>query len=232
MKKNEIEQLFQKLNYQINLEQLEKLEKYYHLLVSWNKKMNLTTILNENDVYQKHFFDSLLLSNKINLSNQRFCDLGTGAGFPGIIIKIFFPNIKLYLIEPNQKKVIFLQELIKSLGLIDVVIINDRAENIAKRYWDFFDIISARAVAKLNILLELAIPMLKISGNFIALKANIDNELILCENALKILSTKIVNIYESNYLFLGKRNIIYFEKLKSNSDKYPRNYSKIIKKPL
>lgn len=232
MKQQEIEQLFQRLNFQINSEQLEKLEKYYHLLISWSKKMNLTTILNEIDIYQKHFFDSLLLSNKANLSNQKFCDLGTGAGFPGVVIKIFFPRIKLYLIEPSQKRVTFLRELIKTLELNEVEIINERAENISKQYWEFFDIITARAVAKLNILLELAIPMLKVSGIFIALKANIDNELILCDNALKVLSTKIITIYESNYSFLGQRNIIYFEKLKSSCDKYPRNYSQIIKKPL
>ncbi|WP_342223933.1 16S rRNA (guanine(527)-N(7))-methyltransferase RsmG [Spiroplasma endosymbiont of Asaphidion curtum] len=224
--------LLKKINIVCSSEQLKQLEKYFELLQQWNEKMNLTTIINKEEVYQKHFFDSLLLTKNVVLEQQLICDVGTGAGFPGIVIKILFPKIKLFLVEAITKKCLFLQVVVENLFLKDVTIINNRVENIAIQYRDFFDIVTVRAVAKLNMLLELCVPIVKVKGIFIALKSETREELSNSQNALKVLNTKLISIYSSNWDFLGKRTILYFIKQKAIDKLYPRDFAKIKQQPL
>lgn len=148
-----IEEL-KKLNISSEQNKLLKLKKYYEILIEKNKVMNLTAITEIDEVYLKHFYDSLTISKIIDLNlYETFCDIGTGAGFPGIVIKIFYPHLKVTLIESMTKRVEFLKYVIKELELKDIEVINARAEEYAKTNRELFDIVTARAVANINILL-------------------------------------------------------------------------------
>lgn len=211
--------------------QLKNLDLYAKLLKEYNEVMNLTGIDDFEEVYLKHFYDSLTIAKFIDKSNKlEIADLGSGAGFPGIILAIFFPNHQFYLIEPLQKRCKFLQVIIEKLSLKNVIIENKRMEEINHQ----FDIITSRAVAKLNILLELAIPNLKINGLFIPLKGkNGMEEINQAQNALKELNAKIQDIDEFNLPNENSKRInIVIEKIALTKDKYPRNFSQIKKKPL
>jgi len=198
-----------KLNIELTDDMLDKLEKYYELLVEWNEKINLTAITDKSDVYLKHFYDSLTLCKVINLNEvDNLCDIGTGAGFPGIVLKICFPHLKITLIDALNKRINFLKIVCENLGLIDVEFIHTRAEEYAIKNRDIFDVVTARAVAPLNILLEYCIPLVKKGKYFIALKGN-------------------ENISEGSV-----RTIIKVEKLGNTAGKYPRKFSEIKKKPL
>ena len=175
--------------------QLEKLNKFYELLISWNQKMNLTRITEKEDVYLKHFYDSLTISKVIDLNQYlTLCDVGSGAGFPGIVLKICFPNLKITLLDSLQKRVNYLNEIIKDLNLKDIEAIHTRAEDYAKQNREKFDVVTARAVANLKILSELCIPMVKVSGSFIAMKANIEEEIENSTEIIKKLDSKIEKI--------------------------------------
>jgi 16S rRNA (guanine527-N7)-methyltransferase len=138
-------------------------------LIKENKKVNLTSIVDKKDVYYKHFYDSLIVLKSISFNDNIYlCDIGSGAGFPGIVLKIFFPGIYLFIIESNQKKIKFLENLISLIKLKNVFLINKRAEIAIKQLREKFDFVCARAVAHLNILSELSIPFLKINGYFLA----------------------------------------------------------------
>lgn len=209
--------------------QLEKLNQFYELLISWNQKMNLTRITKKEDVYLKHFYDSLTLSKVIDLNQDlTICDVGSGAGFPGIVLKICFPNLKITLLDSLQKRVNYLNEIIKELDLKDIEAIHTRAEEYAKQNREKFDIVTARAVANLKILSELCIPMVKVNGLFIAMKANIEEEIENSTEILKKLDSKIEKI-ETFYLPIENsiRNIILIEKLKPTNTLYPRRIEKI-----
>lgn len=209
--------------------QLEKLNQFYELLISWNQKMNLTRITKKEDVYLKHFYDSLTLSKVIDLNQDlTICDVGSGAGFPGIVLKICFPNLKITLLDSLQKRVNYLNEIIKELDLKDIEAIHTRAEEYAKQNREKFDIVTARAVANLKILSELCIPMVKVNGLFIAMKANIEEEIENSTEILKKLDSKIEKI-ETFYLPIENsiRNIILIEKLKLTNTLYPRRIEKI-----
>ena len=209
--------------------QLEKLNQFYELLISWNQKMNLTRITKKEDVYLKHFYDSLTLSKVIDLKQDlTLCDVGSGAGFPGIVLKICFPNLKITLLDSLQKRVNYLNEIIKELDLKDIEAIHTRAEEYAKQNREKFDIVTARAVANLKILSELCIPMVKVNGLFIAMKANIEEEIENSTEILKKLDSKIEKI-ETFYLPIENsiRNIILIEKLKPTNTLYPRRIEKI-----
>lgn len=209
--------------------QLEKLNQFYELLISWNQKMNLTRITKKEDVYLKHFYDSLTLSKVIDLNQDlTICDVGSGAGFPGIVLKICFPNLKITLLDSLQKRVNYLNEIIKELDLKDIEAIHTRAEEYAKQNREKFDIVTARAVANLKILSELCIPMVKVNGLFIAMKANIEEEIENSTEILNKLDSKIEKI-ETFYLPIENsiRNIILIEKLKPTNTLYPRRIEKI-----
>ncbi len=218
-----------KLGIELTSQQLEKLNQFYELLISWNQKMNLTRITEKEDVYLKHFYDSLTLSKVIDLNQDlTLCDVGSGAGFPGIVLKICFPNLKITLLDSLQKRVNYLNEIIKELDLKDIEAIHTRAEEYAKQNREKFDIVTARAVANLKILSELCIPMVKVNGLFIAMKANIEEEIENSTEILKKLDSKIEKI-ETFYLPIENsiRNIILIEKLKPTNTLYPRRIEKI-----
>lgn len=218
-----------KLGIELTSQQLEKLNQFYKLLISWNQKMNLTRIIEKEDVYLKHFYDSLTLSKVIDLKQDlTLCDVGSGAGFPGIVLKICFPNLKITLLDSLQKRVNYLNEIIKELDLKNIEAIHTRAEYYAKQNREKFDIVTARAVANLKILSELCIPMVKVNGLFIAMKANIEEEIENSTEILKKLDSKIEKI-ETFYLPIENsiRNIIMIQKQKTTNNLYPRRIEKM-----
>ena len=233
MNKEEFIKELSKMNINITDYQLQQLEEYYNLLYQENQKYNLTTIIEKKSVYLKHFYDSLTISKVINLDNQYLCDIGTGAGFPGIVLKIIYPNLKIDLIDSTQKKCQFLQLVINNLKLKNITVINTRAEIFSKDTREKYDIVTSRAVAPLKHLLEYSIPLLKINGTFIALKSNIDKELENIENYYKkmFLSDEVITKFILPYE-LSNRTIYKITKLKSTPKIYPRNYNQIKKKEI
>lgn len=218
-----------KIGIELTSQQLEKLNQFYELLISWNQKINLTRIIEKEDVYLKHFYDSLTLSKVIDLKQDlTLCDVGSGAGFPGIVLKICFPNLKITLLDSLQKRVNYLNEIIKELDLKNIEAIHTRAEDYAKQNREKFDIVTARAVANLKILSELCIPMVKVNGLFIAMKANIEEEIENSTEILKKLDSKIEKI-ETFYLPIENsiRNIIMIQKQKITNNLYPRRIEKM-----
>lgn len=231
---NEFIDSLKELNIEITQDQLNQLELYYKLLVEWNNKINLTGIIEHNEVYLKHFYDSLTICRNIDLNKiDTIADIGTGAGFPGMVIKIVFPNIKVDLIDSLGKRITFLKEVANKLNLENINIINARAEEYALIEREKYDIVTARAVAPLNILLEYCIPLVKINGFFIPLKANCDEEIKNIKNSLNILDCKIDLIDKFKLpIENSTRTIIKFLKLEITNKKYPRKYNEIKKNPL
>lgn len=221
------------INININEKQLEKLEKYYEILVTENNKYNLTSITNKEDVYLKHFYDSATLSKIINLTSQSLCDIGTGAGFPGMVLKILFPELKVTLVDATQKKCNFLELVIKELKLTNIEVINQRAEEFSKEIREQYDIVTSRAVAPLKHLLEYSIPLVKVNGTYIAMKSDITKELEGISNYEEKLSIKEENLVTFNLPIENSlRTLISYKKLKITNFIYPRKYSEIKKKSL
>jgi len=174
MNKDEFIKYLEELNIYPTVDQLIKLDKFYKLLISWNEKINLTRITEEKDVYLKHFYDSLTITKEVDLSSvNTLCDVGTGAGFPGIVLKIMYPNLKVTLIDSLLKRVNYLNEIIKDLELDNIVAIHTRGED----YKDKFDVVTSRAVANIEKLVTFTMHLVDKNGVFIAMKGNIDNEL-------------------------------------------------------
>lgn len=167
---NELE----KLGIKLTLEQDAKLEQFYNLLIEWNKKINLTRITAKEEVYLKHFYDSLTISKVINLNNiNTLCDVGTGAGFPGIVLKIVYPNLNITLIDSLRKRVNYLNEIINELELKNIKAIHTRGED----YHETFDLVTSRAVANIEKLVNYTMHLVKKSGIFVAMKGDIEKEL-------------------------------------------------------
>lgn len=176
MNKNEFIKYLEELNIYPTEEQLEKLDKFYHLLLEWNEKINLTRITEEHDVYLKHFYDSLTITKEIDLSKvDTLCDVGTGAGFPGIVLKIMYPNLKITLIDSLLKRVNYLNEIIKELELTDIEAIHTRGED----YKGKFDVVTSRAVANIEKLVSFTMHLVDKDGVFIAMKGDISKELTI-----------------------------------------------------
>lgn len=216
---------------------LEQFHKYYELLIEWNKNINLTAITEYGDVLTKHFLDSLAIVKAIDCKRTySLIDVGTGAGFPGIPIKIVFPNIKVTLLDSLKKRVNFLDEVIKNLSLTDIEAIHGRAEDFAKedKLREQYDISVSRAVANLSTLSELCLPYVNVNGKFIAYKSEkADIELIEAQNAIQILGGG--NIEKIPFLLPGtefERNIIVIDKIINTPSKYPRKSGKPEKSPL
>ena len=223
--------LFLEYGFSLSENQLAKLDLYSDLLIQYNEKFNLTAITNKEDIYVKHFLDCLYLCKYLD-STKSLLDIGSGAGFPGVIIKIFYPEMNITLLEPNNKKVMFLNTIKNQLDLSKLEIINQRSEDYVKDNRGKYDFVTARAVAPLNILLELAIPLLKVNGTFIAMKGPKGNqELQESQNALKLLSC-VANDTIQYSIKDNTRQLLFFKKLAATPEKYPRNYSQIKKKPL
>ena len=178
MNKEEFINELEKINIMLSSKQLNQLDKYYHLLIEWNEKINLTRITEENEVYLKHFYDSLTLSKIVDLKQDlKLCDIGTGAGFPGIVLKIVFPNLKITLVDALLKRINFLNVVIKELGLSDINTVHSRAEDYVKFHKNEYDIVTCRAVSRLSNLIDYSIPLLKKNGYFIPMKANCEEEI-------------------------------------------------------
>ncbi len=164
----------QELGITLTEEQLNKLNKYYNLLIEWNEKINLTRITEEQDVYLKHFYDSLTIRKVINLNEvETLCDVGTGAGFPGIVLKIVYPHLKITLVDSLQKRVNYLNTIIKDLELEDIKAIHSRGEDFKEK----FDIVTARAIANIEKLVTYTMHLLNKEGRLVAMKGNIEEEL-------------------------------------------------------
>ena len=214
--------------------QLIQFDTYYHTLVEWNEKMNLTAIVNKEDVYLKHFYDSLTPSFDFDFNNQSLCDIGAGAGFPSIPLKIVYPDLKITIVDSLSKRITFLNHLVKELELDNVKAIAARAEEYAVNNREAFDIVTARAVARLNILDELCLPLVKPNGYFITLKGKIwQEELKEAKNGIKILGGEVKKEVDFTLASLDdQRCNIYIQKVKNTPNKYPRPFGKIKKKPL
>ncbi|MDD2434648.1 MAG: 16S rRNA (guanine(527)-N(7))-methyltransferase RsmG [Bacilli bacterium] len=231
---NEFIDHLKQLGIDINDKQLNQLEIYYELLIEWNQKINLTTIVDKKQVYLKHFYDSLTISKIINLEEeQSLCDIGTGAGFPGLVLKILFPNLKVTLVDSLKKRIYFLNTVIQELDLKDIETIHDRCEEYALKNRGKYDVVTARAVAPINILLEYSIPMVKVNKHFIAMKGNIEKEENTYHNAITLLNIKEEEMIKFLLPFENSnRTLIKFKKESKTNHKYPRKFSDIKKKPL
>ena len=223
-----------KLGIDVTGEQLEKLEIYCNFLLEYNTHTNLTAIKNREEVYLKHFYDSLTLVKSIDLTSiENLLDIGTGAGFPGMVLKIFFPNLQIYLVDSNNKKTKFLIELKDKLNVDKVEVINDRIENITSRFINSIDVVTARAVTNLPVLVELALPLVKVNKYFIAMKGNAQEELENSEYAITYLGGKIEDVKEFDLPHdAGKRMLITIQKTQKSELNKLRPYEKIVKKPL
>lgn len=220
------------LGISINDKQLWQLNRYYELLCEWNEKINLTRIIEKNNVYLKHFYDSLTLSKAIDLHQEMsLCDVGTGAGFPGIVLKIVFPTLSITLIDSLLKRINFLNIVINELKLDKINTVHARGEDYARMNREKFDIVTSRAVANLSLLSEISIPMLKEKGFFIPMKANIDSELLESEDILNKLSSEVIDVIEFNLpIENSHRTIIKIQKMAKTNVKYPRSFDKMKKK--
>lgn len=234
MKKDEFLKELEKINITLTENQILKLEKFYELLIIWNEKINLTTILKEEDVYLKHFYDSLTLIKVIDLNKElTLLDVGTGAGFPGIVLKIVFPNLKITLLDSMNKRISYLNEIIKELDLKDIDTVCSRAEDYALKNREKYDIVVCRAVAHLEILVEITLPLVKVNGYFIAMKSNANEEIALARKKIIVLDSKIIEILSFKLPFENSiRTLIKIQKFKKTDLKYPRKYDKIKKENL
>ena len=223
----------EKLGIELTDTMLVQLEKYYEMLIEYNKVMNLTGITEKNEVYLKHFYDSLTISKIVDLTKEEtLCDIGTGAGFPGLVLKIVYPNLKVTLVDSLNKRINFLNEVIKNLNLTNIETIHARMEEYAKNNIERFDVVTARAVAQMSFLLEVSIPMIKVNKYFIAMKGNIDIENDY-NNAMKKLDCSLGNIIKFTLpIEESNRTLIKIIKEKTTSKIFPRKYIEIKKKPL
>ena len=219
---------------ELNFDEISfKFEKYFEILVTENEKYNLTAITEKDEVYLKHFYDSCYLLNYKSLENLKVLDIGSGAGFPGIPLAILCKNTQFYLCEPTTKRAKFLEMVASELGLENVIVLNKRAEELDKKYREYFDVVTSRAVSALNILMEISVPFVKTGALFIPLKgSNANEELKAAKNAMQVLTVKPIHVYEYEIDENLCRTLIFFNKYKSTKLKYPRNYSLIKSKSL
>ena len=230
----EMQSLLLEKGIKVTDEMIIKFQKYFDLLMEWNQKINLTALKTEEEIIEKHFYDSLLMAEEIKFDDQSLLDVGTGAGFPGIPLKIVFEDLFVTLLEPTLKRVNFLDIVIKELGLKKIVTINKRAEDYVKDARSYYDLVTARAVSRLNMLLELCMPLVKVDGLFLAMKGSKGEEEIQESiNALKILNGEIIKIQKTKLVTDNdERMNIFIKKTVEISMKYPRAYGQIKKSPL
>ena len=231
MNKKEFIESVRLLGIDLTDDMLNKLNIYANYLLEYNKHTNLTAIKDVEGVYLKHFYDSLTINKIIDLKEiNNLVDIGTGAGFPGVVLKIIFPHLKVTLIDSNNKKIEFLNNLIKKLELNDIEAINTRSEEYALSNIDKYDVVTARAVTTLPALIELCLPLVKIDGYFIPLKGNVEEELNNSSEILSILNGELEEIIKFELpKEESSRTIIKIKKVSSTPKGYPRSYDKIKK---
>lgn len=235
--KNILEVKAQSLSLVLDNEKQQKFEGYYRILVEWNKVMNLTAITEYEEVIEKHFVDSLSIVKAIDINKvDTVIDIGTGAGFPGIPLKIAFPHLKVTLLDSLNKRIKFLNEVIDKLGLEDIHAIHGRAEDYAKQsqYREQYDLCVSRAVANLSTLSEYCLPYVKVDGLFVPYKSGeIDEELKNSEHAVEILGGKIEDVikFQLPGTDIG-RSFVKIHKVKETKKKYPRKAGMPAKEPI
>lgn len=236
-----IEQFIQALEAEgiaLNDNQLRQFERYYTLLVEWNEKINLTAITERHEVYLKHFYDSIMtvLHLPLNQESVTLCDVGAGAGFPSIPMKIVRPNLEVTIVDSLQKRIHFLEQLVEELELEGVHCVHGRAEEVGQnpQYREQFDFVTARAVAALNVLSEYCLPLVKPKGYFLALKSQkADQELSDAQNAITLLGGQFIS--QSVRILPqeeAERSFILIQKVTSTPVKYPRKAGKPAKQPI
>ncbi|MFD1954657.1 16S rRNA (guanine(527)-N(7))-methyltransferase RsmG [Paenibacillus thailandensis] len=221
----------------VSPEQLEQFERYYELLVEWNEKMNLTGITEKDAVYEKHFFDSVSLAFYVDPAKiNSLADIGSGAGFPSVPLKIMFPHLKVTIVDSLNKRITFLKHLSEQLKLKDVHCVHGRAEDIARlpEHRDSYDVVTARAVARLNVLNEFCLPFVKQGGLFAAMKgAKSDEEVAEAAASFRLLKGKVVAQHELKLPFeQSERHIILVSKLDRTPRAYPRKAGTPLKQPI
>ena len=230
--KNKLEEYLKISDIVLNEKQIENLIKYLDLLIETNKVMNLTAIREEESILEKHFIDSLLLTKIIREDEKNIIDIGTGAGFPGLVLSIVYPDKNFLLGDSVKKKISFINTVIEKIGLKNVKTSTERAEELIKDNREKFDVALCRGVANLRIILEYLIPFLKVHGRFLPQKLNV-NELEESKNALKTLNSEIINIYNFRLPISRDERIILEIVKKSKTNKiYPRAVGIPGKKPL
>ncbi|RSK02471.1 Ribosomal RNA small subunit methyltransferase G [Streptococcus sp. A12] len=237
MKPEEFYDRLSDLGFPLTDRQKEQYERYFELLVEWNEKINLTAITDKDEVYLKHFYDSIapILQGLIENQPIRLLDIGAGAGFPSLPMKILFPELDVTIIDSLNKRINFLHLLAEELGLSGVHFYHGRAEDFAqdKAFRAQFDIVTARAVARMQVLSELTIPYLKVGGQLLALKAsNAPEELEEAKNALNLLFSKVEDNLQYELPNGDPRYITLVEKKKETPNKYPRKAGMPNKRPL
>jgi 16S rRNA (guanine527-N7)-methyltransferase len=221
----------------LSQQQKEQFERYFELLVEWNEKINLTAITEKKEVFLKHFYDSIapILYKLINNEAIKILDIGAGAGFPSLPMKIIFPELQVTIIDSLNKRINFLSLLANELGLDHITLLHGRAEDFGQdlTYRGQFDIVTARAVARLSVLSELTIPFLKKNGRLLSLKAaKFDEEFSDAKNAIAVLGSKFIEQIDYQLPNGDERHIAIIEKKKETPKKYPRKAGTPNKKPL
>lgn len=225
----------EKIDIKFTEEQLNQFYEYMNLLLEWNEKINLTAITAPNEVILKHFIDSLTI-NKYIKENSTLADVGTGAGFPGIPLKILRPDLKITLVDSLNKRINFLNEVINKLNLVNIETVHSRIEDFGKdkKYRESFDFVTARAVANLAVLSEYLLPIAKVGGQCVCMKgSSVEEESSNGKNAIKVLGGKIKIIDE--FVLPDSdmsRNVIIIDKIKNTPNKYPRKAGIPVKEPL
>ncbi|HHX17602.1 MAG TPA: 16S rRNA (guanine(527)-N(7))-methyltransferase RsmG [Clostridium sp.] len=239
MSETDLIQLFvdgaSEFNVDLEKKDIDNFFKYKDTLLEWNKKINLTAIEDDREIIIKHFIDSITVAPFIKKETKKIIDVGTGAGFPGIPLKIIMKNLDVTLLDSLEKRTKFLNEVINKLDLKDIRVIHSRAEDkgMSKDFREKFDLALARAVANLPVLLEYCLPFVKVGGTFIAMKGSNIEELDNSKNALKILGGEVKDVIQFNLPFTDiKRNIIIIKKFRHTPTKYPRKSGKPSKEPL
>lgn len=219
---------------EVSERQLKQFQKYYEILVEWNEKMNLTAITDKEDVYLKHFYDSITIAFDFDFNDQTLIDVGAGAGFPSIPLKILYPNLKITIVDSLNKRITFLNHLFKELELDNCKAVAARAEEYAKDHRESVDIVMARAVARLNILDELCLPLVKKEGYFLSLKGRQASEEVKeATKGIQLLGGEIESTHDFTLANHDDfRSNIIIKKVKETPKKYPRMFSKIKKSPL
>lgn len=217
--------------------QIKQFRMYFELLVEWNEKMNLTAITDQQDVYLKHFYDSISAAFYIDFSEPlTVCDVGAGAGFPSLPMKICFPEMRVTIVDSLNKRISFLQHLSKELGLDHVEFVHARAEEFGQnaKYREAFDVVTARAVARLSVLAELCVPLVKVGGRFVAMKAaSAQDELKDAKKALQTFGAEKKDQFDFQLpVEESDRTIYVFAKTKPTPKKYPRKPGTPNKSPI